>query len=317
MRRHAAVAALLLAITGAIAACRDSNITPPLASAEGGIIVFASNRSDANFELYRVGADGRGLRRLTTSVNVNDRAPAVSPDGRRIAWEQEIGVAGGGVASVEIWTMTVDGGDARPAVRNGSFNRTPSWGPAGELVYTSRVSGSDQIFRLDAGAAEPVRLTTGGAADQYPRLSPDGQRVVFQSNRGLDFDIHAMNRDGTGVTNLTRFAGDDRFPTWTPDGARIVWTRFDERSSTFDLFVMAADGSAQRALLSTPFTELNPSVSPDGRSVVYQTDRTPPFTLYVVPVDGGSGADNDGRPLRTVSNVTAGSDLTPWWGPTP
>ena len=304
---------ILLAGALAVAAgCRDSNITPPSPSAsEDGVIVFSSNRADNNFEIYRVGADGRGLRRLTTSRDAGDRAPVLSPDGRRIAWEREVSTAGGDVTAVEIWTMNVDGSDARAAVQNGSFNRVPSWGPEGELVYQSRITGSDQIFRLAPGASEPVRLTTGGAADQYPRLSPDGDHIAFQSNRGLDFDIYIMDADGANVRNLTNLPGDDRFAAWSPDGGTVVWTRFDEVSFSFDLFTLPAAGGEPAVLVATPFNELIPSISPDGRFVVYQTDRAPPFGLYVAPLSG----DTEGRPLQPTDSFDGSSDLTPWWGP--
>ena len=59
-----------------------------------------------------------------------------------IAWEREISTAGGDVTAVEIWTMGADGSDPRPVVRNGSFNRAPSWGPSGELVFQSRITGA-------------------------------------------------------------------------------------------------------------------------------------------------------------------------------
>lgn len=302
-----------LAIAVAAAgACRDSNITPPSFSDSGdGVIVFSSNRSDNNFEIYRVGADGRGLRRLTTSRDAGDRAPVLSPDGRRIAWEREIATAGGDVTAVEIWAMDVDGSGARAVVQNGSFNRVPSWGPEGEIVFQSRVTGSDQIFRLAAGASEPVRLTSGGAADQHPRLSPDGDRVVFQSNRGLDFDIYIMDADGGNLRNLTSLPGDDRFATWAPDGATVVWTRFDEGTFSFDLYALPAAGGEPSVLVATPFNELVPSISPDGRFVVYQTDRAPPFGIYIAPVSGAT----EGRPLRATDATDGNSDLTPWWGP--
>jgi TolB protein len=206
--------------------------------------------------------------------------------------------------------MNVDGSDQRAIVRNGSFNRGPSWGPSGEVVFSSRITGSDQIYRLASGATEPMRLTSTGAADQHPRISPDGQRIVFQSNRGLDFDIYVMRADGTGITNLTQLAGDDRFPTWTPDGARIVWTRFETLANGFDLYSVRADGGEPSIVVATAFNELAPSVSPDGRSVVYQTDRAPPFGLYVAAI-----ADGEGRPLRAVNLAGTGSDLGPWWGP--
>ncbi len=294
-------------------ACTSTNITPPPPPvAAEGIVLFASNRSDNNFEIYRVAADGRALRRLTTTRDANDRAPALSPDGRRVAWERELTTATGDITSVEIWAMDPDGGNPRVLIRNGSFNRSPSWGPSGELVYASRVTGADQIFRLDAGAATPRQLTTGGAADQWPRLSSDGQWIVFQSNRGLDFDIYRMRADGSDVVNLTRLPGDDRFPAWTPDGAKVVWTRFDDASLTFDLFVMTREGTAQSAIVSTPFNELTPSVSPDGMSVVYQTDRAPPATLFVSPIAGGQA-----RPLTEREGAGFGSDVAPWWGRTP
>ena len=297
----------------AVLACRDTNIVDPRVGTDaGGVIVFASNRIDNNFEIYRIGADGRGLRRLTSSRDYNDRAPVLSPDGTRIAWEREIATSTGDLVAVEIWMMNADGSDPRVVIRNGSFNRAPSLGPTGEIVFASRLSGSDQIYRLSGSATEPVRLTTSGAADQNPRVSPDGSRIVFQSNRGLDFDIHIMNADGSGVVNLTRSAGDDRFPAWSPDGSRVVWTRFESEANGFDVYSMPSTGGDASVVVATVFNELAPSVSPDGQSIVYQTDRAPSFTLYTVPISGG-----DGRPLRLVESLAPGFDLAPWWGPSP
>ena len=300
----------VVALTGTALACRDTNIVAPGGeTGRGGVVLFASNRVDNNFEIYRMGADGQRLTRLTTAREFNDRAPVLSPDGSRIAWEREITTPAGDLVAVEIWTMDADGSDQRAVVRNGSFNRGPSWGPSGEIVFASRISGSDQIYRLAAGAAEPVRLSNSGAADQHPRVSPDGQRIVFQSNRGLDFDIYVMGVDGTGVVNLTHLPGDDRFPTWTPDGARIVWTRYETEANGFDLYSMRVDGGEPTVVVATAFNELAPSVSPDGRAVVYQTDRLPPFGLYVTTL-----ADGEARPLRSVDAGGTGSDLGPWWG---
>ena len=306
-RSRACLAALAIAALG----CRDTNITPPLPGTdEGGVIYFASNREDNNFELYRIGADGRGLQRITVARDFNDRAPVVSLSGSQIAWEREIATPTGDITAVEIWVASADGSQPRAVVQNGSFNRSPGWGPNGELVFASRLSGSDQIYRLDPGATQPVRLTTGGAADQHPRFSPDGQRIVFQSNRGLDFDIYVMNADGSNVVNLTQFAGDDRFPTWTPNGARIVWSHFKDDANGFDLYSVPAAGGDATPVVETPFDEFAPSVSPDGSSVVYQTDRVPPFGLYIAPIGGG-----EGRPLRPAGTLGNASDLGPWWAP--
>ena len=288
--------------------CRDTNITlPPPPDASAGVIVFASDRADDNSDIYLATTDGRALLRLTNTRDANDRAPALSRDGRMIAWVREV-ASSGNVTAVEIWTMRADGSDARAVVRNGSFNRSPSWGPDRSIVFTSRQSGSDQIWRLAAGADTPVRLTTGGAADQAPRPSPDGSRILFQSNRGLDFDVYVMNADGSDVRNVTASPGDDRFPAWTPDGQRVIWTRFDDATLSFDLWTKSVDGGTAAAIVATGFNELSPSVSPDGREVAFQSDREPPARVYIVPITGGVA-----RPLVPASH--SGSDQAPWWGP--
>jgi TolB protein len=310
-RRLSWCATLALLLTSA---CRDTNLEPPPpADLTSGMIVFASDRLDNNSEIYLASPDGRSVQRLTTSRDANDRAPALSPNGAYIAWEREITTGGGDVSAVELWIMRVDGSGGRAVVQNGSFNRSPSWAPDGAIVYTSRVTGSDQIWRVPLPPGftpgTPVRLTTGDAADQFPRVSPDGSRILFQSNRGFDFDIYVMNADGSDVRNLTARPGDDRFPTWTPDGARVLWTRFDDATLSFDLWAMPAAGGAGAALVASGFNEMAPSVSPDGRQVVFQSDRQPPARLYIMPLAGG-----EARPLVTAAHL--GSDQAPWWGPT-
>ena len=303
--RRLGAAALVLG-----AACTDTNLTGPGAGS-GGTIVFASDRGGSSFEIWRVGGDGRGLRRLTNDADHNDLAPVLSRDGRRIAWEREVTAPGQGVVSVEIWVMNADGTDAHAVVANGSENRAPSWDASDTgLVYASYVGGDFDIWRvpLDAQArpsGAAVNLTHRPYADQWPRVSPDGSRIVFQTNRDLDFEIYVMNADGSSPTNLSRSRADDRFPTWSPDGSAIVWSRYD---ASFDLWSMSPDGSGQHAVVSTPYDELAPSVSPDGRSVAFQTDASGTGSaIYVAPLAGGTP-----HALSRDATVT-GSDQAPWW----
>ena len=290
-----------------LGACTGTNITGTSARKVGGtVVLFASNRLDDNFEIYRVASTGEDVRRLTQDRVNNDLAPVASHDGKQVAWEKEILAPDGSVTSVGIWVMNIDGSNQRVVVRNGSENRSPSWtGDDSGLVYESRAPGNADIFRITLAGGAPVDLTNNPFADQYPRVSPDGARIIFQSNRNLNFEIYVMNADGSGVRNLTANPADDRFASWTPDGTRIVWSRFVD---SFDLFVMNADGSGQRAIANTSFEETNPSVSPDGNSVVYQTNRFPRSSLDVTAIDG-SGS----RTLTGSATRPAVSDVAPSW----
>lgn len=309
MHRRALLACLPLALAGA---CTDTNIAAPGASTAAGVIVFSSNRQDNRYEIFRIGADGRGIARLTNDPAYNDFAPVLSHDGRYVAWQREVANPGGGIASVEIWVMNADGSNQHAVVRNGAYNESPSWTPDdATLVFASDLSGNWDIFRVAASGGTPVDLTAGSPwADQWPRVSPDGRRILFQSNRDLNFEIYSMAIDGSDVRDLSNDPEDDRFPAWTPDGANVVWTRYVQGS--FDIWEMNADGSNQHAIVTSPFTELMPSVSPDGRTLVFESDRSPPSSLFVVPLAGGTP-----KALTGGASSPSGSDLQPWWGVNP
>ncbi|MFL5561885.1 MAG: TolB family protein [Gemmatimonadaceae bacterium] len=308
--RRAAVRFASIAVIAAAtlaAACTDSNITGVShRSGAGDVVLFASNRADDNFEIYRIAGNGEDLRRLTVDRVNNDLAPVVSHDGKRIAWQKEIVAPDGSVTSVEIWVMDIDGRNQHVVVRNAAENLNPSWATGDSvLVYESRAPGNSDIFRVSLASGAARNLTSNPFADQYPRVSPDGAKILFQSNRDLNFDIYVMNLDGSGVRNLTANPADDRFASWTPDGTHVVWSRFTD---SFDIFLMAADGTGQHSIVATAFEETNPSVSPDGASVVYQTNRYPRSSLEIAAIDG-SGA----HALTGSASRPAVSDVAPWW----
>ena len=304
MRRQP-LALLLAAFT--LGGCTETNITGPRPGA-GGVVLFASDRRDHNFEIYRIAGNGADVRRLTTDLEHADLAPVLSPDGSKIAWERE--VAGtDGVAEVELWVMDADGANPRRVVQNGSENRSPSWGAGNSsLYYASFVTGNWEIFRVDLATGTAVNLTNDPYADQHPRVSADGQHVAFHSNRDVQFEIYLMNADGSDPHDVSNDAADDRYPSWSPDGSRIVWSRYID---SFDLYTMKADGTDKHPVATTPYQELEASFSPYGGSLVYQTNRYPPNGLEVIPVAGGAA-----HPL-VMADASPGSDLSPVWGSSP
>lgn len=291
----------------ALAACTDTNITGTTPATDGeGEILFASNRADNNFELYRVGTGGGDVRRLTYDRVNNDLSPAASRDGRQIAWEKEIVASDGSITSVEIWVMGSDGSSPRVVVRNGSENRQPAWTRGDSaLVFESRVTGNSEIMRVPITGGTPVTLTNSAFADQYPRVSPDGATILFHTNRDFNFEIYVMGTDGSNPRNLSANAADDRFPSWTPDGSGVVWSRFTD---SFDIYRMDAGGGGQRAITTSPFEETNPSVSPDGGSVVYQTNRFPRSSLDIASLSAAGARALTGSAARAPV-----SDVGPWW----
>jgi TolB protein len=118
-------------------------------------------------------------------------------------------------------------------------------GRRGTLVFQSDREGRPKIYTMDLATGRITRLTAGAEfRDENPRWSPDGTRIVFRSNRA---------HYGPGA---------------------------DAGAPQFDLYVMSADGGAVRRLTTTPTNEYEASWHPDGRSLVFTSDRDSRGDLY-------------------------------------
>lgn len=113
--------------------------------------------------------------------------------------------------------------------------------------------------------------------DDHPSLSPDGRRIVFNSNRdsrgvigaifGGNQEIYSMKVNGTGVTRLTNSPGADTEPVYSPDGSKIVFV--SKRTGNGDIYVMNANGSGVKRLTTSSLPDIEPSWSPDGTRIAF------------------------------------------------
>lgn len=176
-------------------------------SPDGRFIVFASNRhaydplyasaftreelerlerDPAYFiDLYLMDARGGSLKRLTTTPGY-DGGPFFSPDGERLVWRRfsEDG------ARAEIHSMRLDGSDERVLTRMGVMSWAPFYHPSGDYVVFSsnrQGFGNFELELVDArGQREPVRVSRSEGFDGLPVFSPDGEALVWTSQRAPD-----------------------------------------------------------------------------------------------------------------------------------
>ena len=118
------------------------------------------------------------------------------------------------------------------------------------------------------------RVTFDPAEELFPLWSPDGTRLFFSSDRNGTFDIFTRPADGTGSTELLYDSPATLMLNGiTPDGETLLVVR-DSPGGAFrmDLIAVDIESRESRELLATEATEFYPSVSPEGRWVVYQSD---------------------------------------------
>ncbi len=81
------------------------------------------------------------------------------------------------------------------------------------------------------------RARAPSRAGSGPDWSPDGRRIAFDSDRDGNFEVYAMNADGSGVTRLTVRDAHDVGPAWSPDGRRIAF-HSNREDGNWDIYVM-------------------------------------------------------------------------------
>jgi Tol biopolymer transport system component len=121
--------------------------------------------------------------------------------------------------------------------------------------------------------AETQRLIN--TRDMYPSASPDGKRLVFQSNRSGSNQILVMNMDGSDLKQLGDFPLGAETPVFSPNGQRIVFDVYVAEGNN-DVFIINADGSGQKQLTESPGYDGHPHWSADGQRIVFNSDRTSP-----------------------------------------
>ncbi len=117
--------------------------------------------------------------------------------------------------------------------------------------------------------------------------SPDGSRIVFQSNRNGDYDLFVMDADGANVEQLTSGIGDDWAPAWSPDGARVAFMNEERRVN--DLVVMNLDGGHKRRIVSFhgDVSLYGLEWSPNGRWIAFtKWNRQGAASIYLIRPDG-------------------------------
>ena len=200
-------------------------------TAAAGLVVFTSYRT-GHAQLFAVALDGTGERPLTATPD-NLVEPALSPDGRRLAYVRDS--AGGR----RLWWSATDGSAPAPAASAawpGAVDAAPAWAPDGRrLAYMTTRTGAPGVFLVDAAAAATPAPAPGAAPDPAsvtvePAWSPDGRQLVVTSTRGSAGDLFAIDLATGTAVQLTHAAGTVGQATWLADG-RIVYTVFTPTGS--------------------------------------------------------------------------------------
>jgi Tol biopolymer transport system component len=190
---------------------------------------------ETHYDLQRVDVASGQVERLTRGLRALD--PDVSPDGRAIVFSRRLGDRS------ELWRMGFDGQGLQAITRSeaGTEWSGPRWSPAGSSIVAARLQpgGWLDIVLVDARTGEVRPVTRDRATDVEPTFAPDGDDVVFRSDRDGIPNLYAAPVAGGGLARVTNVLGGAFEPSVSPDGGGVVFAAYSSRG--YDLQVAELD----------------------------------------------------------------------------
>lgn len=117
-------------------------------------------------------------------------------------------------------------------------------------------------------------LTKSPGQDRHPWWSPNGETIVFESDRDGDWELFTINKDGSGLRKLTDNEANDRNPSWHPQDNSILFE--SDRSGKLALYRMGLSDLSTEQITLNDF-ELEPTTarfSPDGERIVFSANES-------------------------------------------
>ncbi len=256
----------------------------------------------------------RGLSRpeVLTRAGYYALFPRVSPDSRQVAF-----AAQDPKSAAETRVYDVATGRVRRASRRNSLGPA-AWLPDGRLLtaqleWTDRYRLFSDLYSQAPGGGES-RLTRHARLEQVD-VSRDGRSALaLQDSAGLT-RLVARDMASGDVSPVTRFDATRywAFPRWSPDGRRIAAARWS-RAGDWDVVVLDPAGDVLAEITRDRAVDSAPAWSPDGRWLLWESDRTGIPNIFAADVSGAGTGGGAPVPLLQVTNVLGGAfypDVSP------
>ncbi len=270
----------------------DIGVSGFMYTPDGGLL-FSSLHTSSIHRLWWKPPNNNRFTHVTSAA-VDAVAPAVSRDGRHLAYTQLLW-------DVNIWRASTDGsGAATPLIDSELPDRSPRFSPDGRhIAFQSVRSGTQAIWVCDSNGANAVMLSDGRGFDiGNPRWSPDGRQIAFEWVLSGKAAIYVMSSGGGASRPLVSDAFRNSVPTWTHDGRFVYFS--SNRGGDMQIWKIPEQGGAPEQI--TRHQGFAGEESPDGNFLYFLHGQE----VWRLPL-------NDGAPSGAESIVV--SSLMPGdWG---
>lgn len=202
----------------------------------------------------------------------------LSPDNQKIIisiFDRERINKGTTNSFANIWLTNTSYSSGMQRITQGNYlDIDPEFDNDGNYLYfSSNRAGNRSIWRVSLNTLGGLELITSGAtSDKEPRLSPDGKTLLYSADMtGSKITQLWTTPIGAGLPTQLK---EGEFGKWSTDGSKILFSALDRNTGKMQIWRMNADGSNLTQLSnSTEYNDIHPSWSPDGRKIIFASDR--------------------------------------------
>jgi Tol biopolymer transport system component len=198
-------------------------------------------------------------------------SPTWAPDNSRVMFCSRRGGA------YNIWEIEIQSGRLRQLTTGPGEDRWPVVSANGKLAY-SYFNHTLDVYRQDFESGKEERLTFHAGLAINARVSPDGTRIAYHSNRSGNAEVWLLDLEKKTERLLTDHPAEDSHPDWSPDGRQVVFR--STRDGLPHLWAVNVDGGPPRRLTEKAISRsqigsrpvayaVAPRWSPDGKAIGY------------------------------------------------
>jgi TolB protein len=278
-------------------------------SFDGTKLTFQNTGDYPCDQIFTMSVDGSGKKLVSTGLG-RTTCSHFMPDGKSIVYAsthlgarecppvpgKEEGYVWPIYDTYDIFKVNVDGSNLTRLTNSPGYDAEATVAKDGRIVFTSVRDGDMDIYSMNADGSDVRRLTNMPGPDGGPFFSADGKQIVFRGahpapgpdldryfsllKKGLwrpaALDVFVMNRDGSGLRQVTKGLGGSNWaPFFAPNGRQIVFASNmkDPRGGNFDLYLINVDGTGLEQISYSDTFDGFPMFSPDGRKLIFASNR--------------------------------------------